>query len=187
MRAIGRFFSDLLAAFLAGVLSIIFLILMAVALVIGGAIVLVGTMFGLIAAFEGVGWAVTGTHHAAVTTLGYLGYAVGTFAIIPAVGFMWGRLTPIGAPRIPRTAAPAPLRLNLPPLADVSFADDPGTRRLTHAGRRGLDPVAVLIGAVLLVAPVRAHAQPPVVQYDGAGRPVQQFYQQPDGSTLQED
>lgn len=185
MWAIGRFFADLLMAFLAGVLSFFVALLALAGMVVMGAIALVGTMFTLVAAFEGIGWAVTGTRHAAVTTLGYLAYAACTFAIIPMLGVAWGSLT---QPRSPRVRAPrAPLRLDLHAMPDVPFGDEAGTPRLTHVRRRSLDPAAVVIGAALLVVPVRAHAQPPVVQYDGDGRPVQQFYQQPDGSTLQED
>lgn len=66
-------------------------------------------------------------------------------------------------------------------------ADDPGVLRVAHGTpHRGIALVALVACAALIVAPVRAIAQPPVVQYDGQGRPLHRYQQSPDG-TVQED
>ena len=93
MRAIGRFLAELAGVFLAGVLGFLAMLLLAAGAVLAWLIGCVSGLFLLIALAESAWWLHTHSHHAAVTALGYYGYAAGTFAMIPVLFFLKENLT----------------------------------------------------------------------------------------------
>lgn len=85
MRAIGRLAAELACVFLAGVLGFFAVLLLAVGTILAWMIGCASALFLLIAVAESVWWLHTHSHHAAVTALGYFGYAAGSFALIPVM------------------------------------------------------------------------------------------------------
>lgn len=93
MRAIGRFLAELVGVFLAGVLSFFTMSILAAGAMLIWLIGCVSGLFLIIALAESGWWLHTHSHHAAVTALGYYGYAAGTFALIPMLVFLKDKLT----------------------------------------------------------------------------------------------
>ncbi|MDT7953974.1 MAG: hypothetical protein RQ966_20970 [Acetobacteraceae bacterium] len=93
MRATGRFLTELVGVFLAGVLSFFAMLIVAAGAVLAWLIGCVSGLFLLIALAESGWWLHTHSHHAAMTALGYYGYAAGTFALIPVLFFLKDKLT----------------------------------------------------------------------------------------------
>ncbi len=93
VRAIASFLGELLILFISSVLGFFVLVLLtagtALALFLGCA----STIFLLIALAESVWWLYTHSPHAAVTALGFYGYAAGTFAMIPVLFFLKDKLS----------------------------------------------------------------------------------------------
>ncbi len=94
---IGRFLAELVGVFLAGVLSLFAMLILAAGAVLAWLIGCMSGLFLLIALAESAWWLHTPSHHAAVTALGYYGYAVGTFALIPVLLFLKEKPTVAGA------------------------------------------------------------------------------------------
>lgn len=93
MRATGRFLTELVGVFLAGVLGFLAMLILAAGAVLAWLIGCAAGLFLLIALAESGWWLHTHSHHAAVTALGYYGYAAGTFALIPVLFFLKEKLT----------------------------------------------------------------------------------------------
>lgn len=92
MRAIGRFLAELVGVFLAGVLGFFAMLLLIAGVVLAWLVCCVSGLFLLIAVAESGWWLHTHSQHAAVTALGYYGYAAGTFAMIPVLFFLKEKL-----------------------------------------------------------------------------------------------
>lgn len=92
MRAIGRFLAELAGVFLAGVLGFLAMLLLVAGVVLAWLIGCVSGLFLIIALAESAWWLHTHSHHAAVTALGYYGYAAGAFAMIPVLLFLKEKL-----------------------------------------------------------------------------------------------
>ena len=88
MRATGRFLAELVGVFLAGVLGFFVMLILAAGAVLVWPIGCASGLFLLIALAESRWWLHSHSHHAAVTALGYYGYAAGTFALIPVLLFL---------------------------------------------------------------------------------------------------
>ena len=82
MRAIGRFLRDLAAVYLFGVLGFFLLLLMVAGAILVWLIGGLTFLFLLVALAESAWWLHTHSHHAAVTALGFYGYAAGSFALV---------------------------------------------------------------------------------------------------------
>jgi hypothetical protein len=93
MRAIGRFLGELVGVFVAGVFGFFLMLVLAAGVVLVWLIGCVSGLFLIIALAESAWWLHTHSHHAAVTALGYYGYASGTFALISVLFFLKGKLT----------------------------------------------------------------------------------------------
>jgi hypothetical protein len=93
MRAIGRFLAELAGVFVAGVFGFFLMLVLAAGAVLVWLIGCVSGLFLIIALAESTWWLHTHSHHAAVTALGYYGYASGTFALIPVLFFVEEKLT----------------------------------------------------------------------------------------------
>ncbi len=119
MRVIGRFLAELVGVFLAGVLGFFAMLILAAGAVLAWLIGCVSGLFLLIALAESAWWLHTHNHHAAVTALGYYGYAAGTFALIPVLFFLKEKLTGWPANRRQQLAMRRIGRLRLAP--DESF------------------------------------------------------------------
>ena len=85
MRAIAQLISEALSVFVSSVLGFFALLLLAVGAVLAWLIGCASALFLLIALAESVWWLHTHSHHAAVTALGFYGYAAATFALIPVL------------------------------------------------------------------------------------------------------
>lgn len=114
MRAIGGFLTELVGVFLAGVIGFFAMLVLAAGAVLAWLIGCVSGLFLLIALAEPVWWLHTHSHYAAVTALGYYGYAAGTFALIPVLFFLKEKLTgwPEGRklpPKAPYSRKPWPV------------------------------------------------------------------------------
>lgn len=92
MRAIGRLLGELAAVYVAGVFGFFLMLVMAAGAVLVWLIGCVSGLFLIIALAESCWWLYTHGHHAAVTALGYYGYAAGTFALIPVLFFIKDKL-----------------------------------------------------------------------------------------------
>lgn len=93
MRAIGRFLMELVGVFLSGVLGFFAMLILAAGALLAWLIGCVSGLFLLIALAESAWWLHTHSHRAAMTALGYYGYAAGTFALIPVLFFLKDKLT----------------------------------------------------------------------------------------------
>ena len=93
MRAIGRFLGELAGVFVAGVFGFFVMLVLAVGAVLVWLIGCVSGLFLIIALAESAWWLHTHSDHAAVTALGYYGYASGTFALISVLFFLHDKLT----------------------------------------------------------------------------------------------
>lgn len=92
MRAIGRFLGELVGVFVAGVFGFFLMLVLAAGVVLVWLIGCVSGLFLIIALAESAWWLHTHSHHAAVTALGYYGYASGTFALISVLFDLKDRL-----------------------------------------------------------------------------------------------
>jgi hypothetical protein len=88
MRAIGHFVGELATVFVASVIGFFVMLLLAAGAVLAWLIGCASALFLLIAFAEMAWWLHTYDHHAAVTALGYFGYAAGAFALIPVLCFL---------------------------------------------------------------------------------------------------
>ncbi len=178
MRAIGRLLEDLVIVFVAGVLGFFLILAMlagaALAMMLGGA----SLVFLVIALGDAIWWLHSHNQHAGISALVYFAYAAGSFALIPVLFALGGKIA------APRAAATAHVARSL----DEPFYDSRDVPRLTREkAATKLRPLALATCAVLIAMPAPAGAQPPMVQYGGQGRPIARFEQAPDGGTVQED
>jgi len=74
--------------FVAGVFGFFLMLVLAAGAVLVWLIGCVSGLFLIIALAESAWWLHTRSHHAAMTALGYYGYASGTFALIPVLFFL---------------------------------------------------------------------------------------------------
>jgi hypothetical protein len=93
MRAIGRFLLELAGVYIAGVVGFFVMLILAAGAVLVWLTGCVSGLFLIIALAESAWWLHTHSHHAAVTALGYYGYAAGTFALISVLFFLKDKLT----------------------------------------------------------------------------------------------
>jgi hypothetical protein len=93
MCAIGRLAGELLRVFLLGIVGFFATLLLAAGTILVWLIGCVSALFLMIAVAEAVWWLHSHSHHAAITTLGYFGYAAGTFALIPVLFWSKEKLT----------------------------------------------------------------------------------------------
>jgi CHASE2 domain-containing sensor protein len=93
MRAIGHFVGELATVFIASVIGFFMVLLLAAGAVLACLIGCASALFLLIALAETAWWLHTHDHHAAMTALGYYGYAAGTFALIPVLSTLKEKLT----------------------------------------------------------------------------------------------
>ncbi|MCW3476235.1 hypothetical protein [Limobrevibacterium gyesilva] len=85
MRLLGRLVVKSVGVFLFGVLGLFAMLLLAAGAILAWLIGCVSAVFLVIALTESAWWLHTRTPHAAMTALGYYGYAAGTFALIPVL------------------------------------------------------------------------------------------------------
>jgi hypothetical protein len=93
MRAIAQLISEALSMFVSSVLGFFALLLLAVGAILTWLIGCASAIFLLIALAESVWWLHTHSHHAAVTALGFYGYAAATFAVIPVLFLLRDKLS----------------------------------------------------------------------------------------------
>jgi len=93
MRAIGRFAGELLSVFWSGVLGFFALLLLAAGTVLVWLIGCASALLLVIALAESAWWLHTHSHHAAVTALGFYGYAAAIFGLIPVLFWLKDKLT----------------------------------------------------------------------------------------------
>jgi hypothetical protein len=93
MRAIGRFLLELAGVYIAGVVGFFVMLILAAGAVLVWLIGCVSGLFLIIALAESAWWLHTHSRHAAVTALGYYGYAAGTFALISVLFFLKEKFT----------------------------------------------------------------------------------------------
>jgi hypothetical protein len=93
MRAIGRFTGELLGVFSSGVLGFFAMLLLAAGTVLAWLVGCVSALLLIIALAELAWWLHTHSHHAAVTALGFYGYAAATFALIPMLFWLKDKVT----------------------------------------------------------------------------------------------
>lgn len=105
MRAIVGFLAELLGVFAAGVFGFFVLLALAAGVLLVWLIGCVSGLFLIIALAESAWWLYTHSHHAAVTALGYYGYAAGMFALIPVQFHLKDRLAAWPGHRRQRAAA----------------------------------------------------------------------------------
>jgi len=94
MRAAGRLLADLAGVFLAGVLGFFVMLVLAAGAVMVWLAGCASALFLLIALAETAWWLHAPGHHAAVTALGYFGYAAGSCAVIPVLSSLREKLAP---------------------------------------------------------------------------------------------
>jgi hypothetical protein len=92
MRAIGQFLLELAGVYIAGVVGFFVMLVLAAGAVLVWLIGCASGLFLIIALAESAWWLHTHSHHAAVTALGYYGYAAGTFALISVLFFLKDKL-----------------------------------------------------------------------------------------------
>jgi hypothetical protein len=85
MRATVRFLAELASAYLAGLLGFFALLILLAGAMLAWLIGCLSGLFLMIALAESAWWLHTYSHHAAVTALGYYGYAAETFAVLPVL------------------------------------------------------------------------------------------------------
>jgi hypothetical protein len=132
MRAIGRLAGELLSVFLLGVVGFLAVLLLAAGTVLLWLIGCASALFLLIAAAEAIWWMHTYSRHAAITAVGYVGYAAGTFALIPVL--FWSKEKLAGWPARHRQ------RTTLRRMAQVTLADDAGFEEVNGARFRRSPP-----------------------------------------------
>jgi hypothetical protein len=93
MRTIGRFAGELLGVFSSGVLGFCAMLLLAAGTVFAWLIGCASALLLIVALAESAWWLHTHSHHAAVTALGFYGYAAVTFALIPVLSWLKDKLT----------------------------------------------------------------------------------------------
>ena len=93
MRGIGRFLGELASVYVASVFGFFLLLALAAGAVLAWLIGCLSGLFLIIALAESGWWLHTHSRHAAVTALGYYGYAAGTFALISVLFFLKDKLT----------------------------------------------------------------------------------------------
>jgi hypothetical protein len=93
MRATGRFVGALLSVFSSGVLGFFAMLLLAAGTVLAWLIGCASALLLVIALAESAWWLHTHSHHAAMTALGFYGYAAVTFALIPVLFWLKDKLT----------------------------------------------------------------------------------------------
>lgn len=119
MRALSELAGVILAGFAAFFGGILFLAGLVLLWLCG----IASALFLMIAAFAGVMYAFTGSHHAAVIALGYLGYAAVPFVVTFVLAYYHGKL---GDARQQRQALHR-IR-GIRPAEDAGFAPDAGRR-----------------------------------------------------------
>jgi len=92
MRAIGRFAGELLRVFSSGVLGFFAMLLLAAGTVLAWLIGCASALLLIVALAESAWWLHTHSQHAAVTALGFYGYAAATFALIPVLSWLTRRM-----------------------------------------------------------------------------------------------
>ncbi|HUZ64823.1 MAG TPA: hypothetical protein VMU82_14055 [Acetobacteraceae bacterium] len=92
MRVLGGFLAELLGVFAAGVFGFFVMLALAAGVLLVWLIGCVSGLFLIIALVESAWWLYAHSHHAAVTALGYYGYAAGTFALIPVLFYLKDKL-----------------------------------------------------------------------------------------------
>jgi hypothetical protein len=93
MPAIGHFVAELATVFVASVIGFFVMLLLAAGAVLAWLIGCASALFLLVALVETAWWLHTHDHHAAITALGYFGYAATAFALIPVLSFWKDALT----------------------------------------------------------------------------------------------
>jgi hypothetical protein len=93
MRAIGRLAGELLSVFLSGMAGFFAMLLLIAGTILAWLIGCASALFLLIAVAETIWWLHTRSLHAALTALGYFGYAAGSFALIPILFWSKDKLT----------------------------------------------------------------------------------------------
>jgi hypothetical protein len=93
MRATGYFVAELATVFVASVIGFFVMLLLAAGVVLTWLFGCASAWFLLVALAETAWWLRTHDHHAAITALGYFGYAGGAFALIPVLSFLKDTLT----------------------------------------------------------------------------------------------
>jgi len=91
MRVIGRAISELVGVLTAGFIALFVMLAYAAGLLVLLACGFVCAGFLLVALFSMAVWWFTGGAHALDMMLGYLGYAGGTFAVIAALSYYYGK------------------------------------------------------------------------------------------------
>lgn len=103
MRAVGGFLAELLGVFALGVFGFFVMLATVAGVLLVWLIGCVSGLFLIIALAESAWWLYTHSHHAAVTALGYYGYAAGTFALIPVLFHLKDKLAAWPEPRRQRS------------------------------------------------------------------------------------
>jgi hypothetical protein len=88
MRVIGHFVAELATVFVASVIGFFVMLLLVAVAVLAWLIGCASALFLLVALAETAWWLLTHDHHAAITALGYFGYAATAFALIPMLSFL---------------------------------------------------------------------------------------------------
>lgn len=132
MRAIGRFAGEVLRVFLSSVVGFFAVLLLVVGTALAWLIGCASALFLLIAVAEALWWLHTHSRHAAITALGYLGYAAVTFALIPVL--LWSKEKLAGWPERQRQ------RARLRQMAQVTLAEDANFEEIKAAQLRRSPP-----------------------------------------------
>ena len=93
MRATGHFVAELATVFVANLIGFFVMLLLAAGAALTWLIGCASALFLLVALAETAWWLHTHDHHAAITALGYFGYAAGAFALIPVLSRFKDALT----------------------------------------------------------------------------------------------
>lgn len=184
--AVARFMKAVAIVCIAGVLGAC-LVLLTLAGIMMMTVFGISPMIPALVVFaHSVWWFHTHTQHAAVMALTYLACAADTFALIPVLSAVGGRLTGTGAACVGPAPPRMPLRLH--PAAAVPLADDCGMQGMTpETGYRHRHALALVTGAALLIAPAHAIAQPSVVQDGSNGTPIRRHGPLSNGEAPQAD
>jgi hypothetical protein len=140
MRAIGRFLEELAGVFVAGVFGFFLMLVLAAGVLL---VWLTGCMSGvllIIALAESAWWLHRHSHQAAVTALGYYGYASGTFALISVLFFLKEKLT--GWPEHARQQVIRQRISGLRLVEDAPFESSP-VKYPNRCARRSIPPFGV--------------------------------------------
>jgi hypothetical protein len=93
MRALGRFAGELLGVFSCGVFGFFAMLLLATGTVLAWLIGCASALLIVIALAESAWWLHTHSDHAAVTALGFYGYAAVSFALIQVLFWLKDKLS----------------------------------------------------------------------------------------------